>query len=93
MIKLLLADTYRKMFFIGQNLKHVHITFSFLEFLFFFLSLVVDICFEFIFNYIRKILHANTNSKGNQSWNNNIELYIFTVSDIDIEKLFFFMYI
>ena len=91
MIKLLLADTFRKMFFIGQNLKNVRITFFFLEFLFFFLLLVVDICFDFIFYYIKEILHANTNSKGNQSWNNNKELYIFTVSDIDIEKLCFFM--
>ena len=35
-IKLSLAYSFRKMFSIGQNLKHVHITYSFLELLIFF---------------------------------------------------------
>ena len=35
-IKLSLAYSFRKMFFIGQNLKHVHMTYSFLELLIFF---------------------------------------------------------
>ena len=32
-MKLSLAYNFRKMFFIGQNLKHVHMTYSFLELL------------------------------------------------------------
>ena len=35
-IKLSLACSFRKMLFIGQNLKHVHMTYSFLELLIFF---------------------------------------------------------
>ena len=34
-IKLSLAYSFRNMFFIGQNLKHVHMTYSFLELLIF----------------------------------------------------------
>ena len=37
-IKLPLAYGFRKMFFIGQNLKHVHMTYSFLELLILFCS-------------------------------------------------------
>ena len=47
-IKLSLAYSFRKMFFIGQNLKHVHMTYSFLELLIFFWLTLVDIwCLEF----------------------------------------------
>ena len=35
-IKLSLAYSFRKMFLIGQNLKHVHMAYSFLELLIFF---------------------------------------------------------
>ena len=63
------------MFLIGQNLKQVYVTYSFLELLIFF-------CLEFISQHTKEILHVNTNFKGNQSWNTNHEL----VSDIDIEK-------
>ena len=42
-IKLSLAYSFGKMFFIGQNLKHVHITYSFLELLIFFWLALVDI--------------------------------------------------
>ena len=35
-IKLSLAYNFRKMLFIGQNLKHIHMTYSFLELLIFF---------------------------------------------------------
>ena len=35
-IKLSLACSFPKMLFIGQNLKHVHMTYSFLELLIFF---------------------------------------------------------
>ena len=67
--------SFRKMFFIGQNLKLVYVTYSFLELLIFF-------CLEFISQHTKEILYVNTNFKGNQSWNTNHEL----VSDIDIEK-------
>ena len=40
-IKLSLACSFRKMLFVGQNLKHVHMTYSFLELLIFF-SLTLD---------------------------------------------------
>ena len=42
-IKLSLAYSFRKMFFIGQNLKHVYMTYSFFELLIFFWLTVVDI--------------------------------------------------
>ena len=42
-IKLSLAYSFRKMFFIGQNLKYVHMTYSFLELLIFFWLTLVDI--------------------------------------------------
>ena len=38
-IKLSLAYSFRKMFLIGQNLKHVHMAYSFLELLIFFFRL------------------------------------------------------
>ena len=78
MIKLSLAYSFRKMFFIGQNLKHVHMTYSFLELLIFFWLTQVDIyCLEFISHHITEILHLNTNSKGNQSWNKNKDFHLF----------------
>ena len=66
------------MFFIGQNLKHVHMTYSFLELLIFF-------CLEFISHYTKEILYVNTNFLGNQSWNTYHEF----VFDIDVEKTCF----
>ena len=70
------------MFFIGQNLKHVHMTYSFLELLIFF-WLTLDIyCLEFISHHTKEKRYANTNFVGKQSWNTNHEL----VSDIDVEK-------
>ena len=81
------------MFFIGQNLKHVHMAHSFLELLIFF-------CLEFIFHHTKQILYVNTNLMGNQSWNTNHEI----VSNVDVEKncfsnvtlkflFFFFIYL
>ena len=65
-IKLLLAYSFRKMFFIGQNLKHVHMTYSFLERLIFsWLTLVNIFSLEFISHSIKEILYINTNSKEN----------------------------
>ena len=63
-IKLSLAYIFRKMFFIGQNLKHVHMTYSFLE-LFIFFGLTLDI----ISHHTKEILYVNTNFMGIQSWN------------------------
>ena len=68
------------MFFIDERLKHIHMTYSFLELLIFF-------CLEFISHYTKEILYVNTNFVGNQSWNTNHEL----VSNIDIEKTSFLM--
>ena len=54
------------MFFIGQNLNHVHMTYSFLELLIIFSLTQVDICFvEFISYHITELLYLDTNSKGN----------------------------
>ena len=81
-MKLSLAYSFREIFFIGQNLKLVQMTYSFLELLIFF-WLTLDIsCLEFISHYTKEILYVNTNFMGNQSWNTNHEL----VSDIDLEK-------
>ena len=35
-------------------------------------------CLELISHHIKEILYVNTNSKGNQSWNKNKKIYIFT---------------
>ena len=58
------------MFFNGQNLKYVHITYSFLELLIFF-------GLEFIFHHTKEISYVNTNFMKDQN-----EL----VSGIDVEK-------
>ena len=48
------------MFFIGQNLKHVHMTYSFPELLiFFWLSLVDIYCFDFIAHHAKERLYVN----------------------------------
>ena len=76
---LLLAYLFWNMFFIGQNLKHVHMTFSFLELLiFFWLPLADTYCLEFFSDYIKEILYVNANSKRNQSSNRNKVIYIST---------------
>ena len=76
------------MFFIGQNLKHVHMTHSFLELLIFFWLTLVDICLEFISHHTKEILYVNINFMGNHSWNKNkhFHLFLMTVSDIAVEK-------
>ena len=43
-------------------------------------------CLELISHHIKEILNINTNSKGNQSWNQSKKIYIFTISDTDVEK-------
>ena len=78
-IKLSSVYSFRKIFFIGQHLNHVHMTYSFLELLIFVWRYQVDIdCLEFISHHIIEILHLNINSKGNQSWNKtkNFQLFL-----------------
>ena len=73
-----MAYSFWKLFFIGQNLNHVHMTYSFLELLIFFWLTQVDIyCLEFISHHITEILYLNTKSKGNQSWNKNKHFHLF----------------
>ena len=53
-IKLSLAYSFRKMFFIGKNLKHVHMTYFFLELeIWFWLTLVIQ-CLEFISHHTKR---------------------------------------
>ena len=48
------------MFFIGQKLKPVHVTYSFLELLIFFWLTLVDIsCLEFISHHAKEILYVS----------------------------------
>ena len=80
-IKLPLPYSLKKMFFIGQKLKHVHMTYSFPELLiFFWVPLVGIYCLEFVSHYVKEILHVNTSYTGNQSRNKNKDIYIFTLS-------------
>ena len=66
------------MFFIGQNLNHVHMTYSFLELLiFFWLTQVDTYCLEIISYHITEILYLDTISKGNQSGNKNKHFHLF----------------
>ena len=63
-----MAYSFRKMFFIGQKLKHVHITYSLLELFIFFLLYLLDIYYlQFISYHIKELLYVNTHFKGNQS--------------------------
>ena len=77
-IKLSLAYTFWRIFFIGQNLNQVYMTYSFLELLIFFWLTEADIdCLEFISHHITEILYLNTKSKGNKSWNKNKHFHLF----------------
>ena len=76
-----MAYSFREMFFIGQNLNCVHMTYSFLELLIFFWLTQVDIysqvdiyCLEFISHHITEILYLNSNR--NQSWNKNKHFHL-----------------
>ena len=69
------------MFFIGQNVEHVHKTNSFLEHLKFIgLTLVNIYCLEFISHYIKEILYINKTQRKQNVRDTVI------VSDIDIEN-------
>ena len=86
LIKVSLAYNFLENVFIGQDLKHNHMKFSFLELLIsFWLTLVV------YFHHIKEILHINTNSKGNNHKITEIKIKRNTfslLSDIDIKKSF-----
>ena len=83
-----MAYSFQKMFFIGHNLKHVHMTCSFYELLILFWLTLEDIyCLEFISHYIKEILYVNENFRGNhESWNKNKGDVHFNLSGIDVEK-------
>ena len=68
---------FRKMCFIGQSLKHVHITHFFSWT--FDLPLIESSRYLLLgvyFSHITEILYVNTNSRGNQSWNNNKHFHL-----------------
>ena len=75
------------MFFIGQNLKHVHMTCSFLELLIFF-GLTLDIsCLKFISHPTKEILYVNTNFMGNQSLSKTKHFHLFLI--LMLKNVFF----
>ena len=83
------------MFLIGQSLKHIHMTYYFLDFQIFFWLTPADIyCLEFIFQHIKEMLYVNKNLKGNKN-NHEIKTKIFTCfpfsfsPDIDVKNPFF----
>ena len=89
-----MAYSFLKIFFIGQNLKEALMTHSLFELLIFFLLtllifFLLDIyCLEFISHHIKEILYINTDSKGNQSWNKNKEINIFTCFQCRVKILY-----
>ena len=86
-ITLSLAYSFQKMFFIGQNLKHVHMAYSFLKLLIFF-WLTRDIsCLKFLSLHIKEILYIKTNFMGNQSWSKNEHFHLFLI--LMLKKLVF----
>ena len=77
------------MFFIGQNLKHVHMTYSFLELLIFFWLAVVDIwCLEFISHHAKEILYINEYELHGKPITKEKQTFSL-ISDIDVEKTVF----
>ena len=79
------SNFYRKMFFIGQNLKHVQMTYSFLELLIFFRLSLVNI-------HTSKKYCKQIQTPKETSHETDTNRYIFSfVSDIDVEKACFFI--
>ena len=75
------------MFFTGQNLKHVHITYSLFELLiFFWLTLVNVFCLEFISRYFNEILYITPTPKETNRERDAKRHTFSLVSDTDIEK-------
>ena len=67
------------MFFIGQNLNHVHITYSFLELLIFFWLNQIDIyCLEIISYHITEILNLEIKTNIFTCFFHEIKTNIFT---------------
>ena len=73
--------SFWKMVFIGQNLKHVHMTYYFFELLIFFWLTVCISCY-----HTKEILYVNTNFIRNQSWNKNKSFQLFLI--LMLKKLF-----
>ena len=66
------------MFFIGQNLNHIHMTYSFLELLIFFWLTQVDIySLKFSSHHITEILYLDTDQTPKET-NHEIKTNIFT---------------
>ena len=83
-IKLSMAYSFRKVFFIGHNSKHVHMTYPFFELLVFFWWTVVDIYAwsskRNISHHTKEILYVNTNfMEKKQSLNKNKYLNLFLI--------------
>ena len=82
-----MAYSFQKMFFIGQNLKHIHMMYYFLKLLiFFWLTLH---CLEFISDHAKEVLHVKKyklHGKPIMKWKQRFSL----VSAIDVEKTSFF---
>ena len=78
------------MFFIGQNLKHIHVTYSFIELLtFFWLTLVDTLCLELTYHHAKKIFYVNEYKLHRKPIMKYKQTFSF-VSDTDVEKIGFF---
>ena len=74
------------MFFIGQNLNYVHMTYSFLELL---INWSRYLLFGVYFSpHHINTLSLNTNSRGNQSWNESKHFHLFNISKLMTMKSF-----
>ena len=82
-MKLSLAYIFQKMLFIGQDLKHVHVRYSFLGLLIYFWLTLVE---YLVFGTHLSPHQMNTNFMGNQPWNKKT---FSLVSDINVEKTCF----
>ena len=83
-----MAYSFQKMFFIGQYLKHVHMTYLFLELLVFCWLILVDIyCLElFLTTYKNYCMRIQTSKYPIMKQKQTFSL----VSGIDVEKSYFF---
>ena len=66
------------MFYIGQNLKQVHVIYFFR-----------DLLFKFDFHWDKEMFYLNTSSKEKLWLNKSQEKYISPALDIDIKKSYF----
>ena len=87
--KNLAYSLFQKIFFSGQNLKHVHMTYSFLEILIFFWLTLEIYCLKFISRFTKDLLHVNLYFMGNQSWSKNKHFYLFLILIWRWKNLFF----